>query len=54
MTHNVSPNTAVGFAAINDSFSRGKKNGATSIPPKADAPLAQIIYQQRERRSAYC
>jgi hypothetical protein len=30
MTHNVSPNNAVAFAAINDQFSCGKSNGENS------------------------
>jgi len=39
-SYNVSPNNAVAFGAINDQFSRGKSNGATTI----------ILYQMMERR----
>ena len=41
---NVRGTTPLFFPLLNDQFSRGKNNGATSI----------IIYQQRERRSALC
>jgi hypothetical protein len=44
MAHNVRGTTPLFLPLLNDQFSRGKNNGATSI----------IIYQQRERRSAHC
>jgi len=40
---NVRGTTPLFLPLSNDQFPRGKNNGATSIPPKADAPLAQIL-----------
>jgi hypothetical protein len=41
---NVRGTTPLFLPLLNDQFSRGKNNGATTI----------VIYQQRERRSALC